>query len=428
MPISAERSPKMLKDFLAEEANSISLGTFASFPRFPQESSMRGLIKTNLKSTAPSPAKAIMLLRSRSKAASVTISALRAMVKVLRAIPRTLSKQQSLQYGIENPKNTKETAEGTESKVAVRIKDIIRWRSFRDLAEEDHQLLKMSPTSPVDCTTATTLSTLSTSCNSSWCESDFSSDYSPPWSSNKQAFDDKEVMLREKFALDCNFDSGSMLDYVSSHEDSTAEDSLEKRARSFSTMEIESKRHTPWKENKGQSPVSVIDFEIGEDGEWRWSFKQSPAHEEIVTEQGEEDQDGEEQEPSGAEEKAMELLNQVRASTSKDCISAKCCEDRLLVDFFRSELTEGARFHARSKDEDYGELVKRAKSWVRGECDIGSGYEWGIDGRKEAYIMDMERREGWIKFEEDQEETVVEIESGVWSFLVDELLVEILSN
>lgn len=148
---------------------------------------------------------------------------------------------------------------------------------------------------------------------------------------------------------------------------------------------------------------------------------------EINRERGEEEEEREvedDQGPCGAEEKAMELLSQVRASTSGGCISSKFNEERLLVDFFRSELTEGRRFgfDTRSRDEDYVELVKRAESWVRGDCHVGSSYEWGIDGKKEAYLRDMEKGEKWSKFDEDREEMAVGIENRVWNLLVDEFL------
>lgn len=150
---------------------------------------------------------------------------------------------------------------------------------------------------------------------------------------------------------------------------------------------------------------------------------------EIGREQGEQDEEEceEEKEPFGAEQRAMELLNQFKAFTSGNCISCKCNEERLLLDFFNSELTEGIRFglDIGSRDEDYVELVRRAESWVRGDCHSGPNYEWGIVGKKEAYLRDMEKGEMWSKFEEDQRQMVVEIESGVWSLLVDELLGDI---
>lgn len=238
--LSAESRPKRLKDFLIEDTNSQSL--------------------RRLKSTIPSTDKEITLRRSRSKAASMTISAFEAMAKAVRSIPKTLSRQQS-SHGNKNQNKTEKIEEFANGVAAVRIKDIIRWRSFHDKgAEEEPQTLKLAPPSPIDCTTATTVSTQSTSSSSSWCESDFSSDYSPPWERNRRDFYDHEVTLREGFALDSKSDVRSMSGFNTTDEpvqmvekflhlsrageESAEVNSLEKRekrARSFSAMKIECK-------------------------------------------------------------------------------------------------------------------------------------------------------------------------------------------
>ncbi|KAK4751705.1 hypothetical protein SAY87_020503 [Trapa incisa] len=428
LPLPAERSHKMLKDFLIEDVNiPRPLRRLASLPRLPLRSpSIRGFTKTNNRSPPLPIDREITLRRSRSKVASMTISAMEAIFKVVRTLPMTLSKHQS-SLAIESPNKTRKMEEEPDdsSKVAVRLKDIIRWSSFGDMIEkEEPQSLEelVASSSPKDCTTATTVWTNSTSSSSSlsWYDSDFSSDCSPPWSSNT-------VTLREQFALDSKSAVSSTPHFEPGSEPvQTVESFLHFSHRQEESIEV----HAAWNECKGESPVSVIEYEIGEDGEWRWSFQRSPPHVNISSKQGEREEEEceEDEEPSfSLEDKATGLLNKVRAFASENGISFKCNEERLLLDFFRSELPEGIRFRfdIGSGDEDYGELVRRAESWVRGDGHSGSNYQWGIDGKKDAYLRDMEKGGTWSKFEEDQRRMVVEMESGVWSLLLDELLGDI---
>lgn len=248
----------MLKDFLIEDVNSRSLRRLTPLPRLSlQSSSIRGFFSTNPKSSTLSVDKEMTLRRSRSKAASMMTSAIEAMFKVVRALPRSLSKQQG-SLAIKNPNKTEKIQEEYgDSKMGVRIKDIIGRRSFRDMGEEEPQPLEFAPPSPIYCTTATTVSTHSTSSSSSWCESDFSSDCSPPWSRTGRDFYDHNVRQRQQCALDSKPDVCSMprfdttrepvqtvenfLHFSRVGEELTEEDSLEKSARGFSDIGIGSK-------------------------------------------------------------------------------------------------------------------------------------------------------------------------------------------
>lgn len=189
---SLERRPgRMLKDFLLDDSNSCSSNGFKSFPRKP-DSSVRNLIQIDLNS---GHAKQQKLQRSRSKAASTTISAFQAMINAVvknihfasvkyspSILPRSLSRKLS--------KRNSQLNNGAESddikNITVRVKDIIRWKSFRDLAEEKSRPsdFASSPHHQCTTTTATTTTTGSTctpcsSNGSSWCDSDFTSECLP---------------------------------------------------------------------------------------------------------------------------------------------------------------------------------------------------------------------------------------------------------
>ena len=117
-PIPVERRPPMLKDFLLRDLdsnNSCSSAGFASFPR-----------------RLPTPA----LKRSRSlsrAAADATLSALHWLLNAVRA---------SLPLPSVAVKSSKKKA----SSAGVRVKDILRWNSFRDLIDvggEDPMWMRM---------------------------------------------------------------------------------------------------------------------------------------------------------------------------------------------------------------------------------------------------------------------------------------------
>ncbi|KAE8685102.1 Sterol-4alpha-methyl oxidase 1-1 [Hibiscus syriacus] len=175
-----ERRPRMLKDFLHDDSNSCSTNGFNSFPiKSCQNSS---IFRENLNNCQ-------RLQRSRTKAASITISPFQSMINAIkrihfvssvkspsvllsRSLSRKLSKRKSQsQLNVEN--------KGTEIKITVTVKDIIRWKSFRDLVEEKSPLSDFASSSSPQTTTTTGSSTPCSSNGSSWCDSDFTSEYLP---------------------------------------------------------------------------------------------------------------------------------------------------------------------------------------------------------------------------------------------------------
>ncbi|VVA19402.1 PREDICTED: unnamed product [Prunus dulcis] len=416
-PCPIERRPRMLlKDFLNENSNSCSSSGFKSFPRkrspFNPRSPQKNLIEFDPKPSSNSknnPTITSKLLRSRSKAASTTISAFQSLMNAVKNIPFTTVKSpsflpRSLSRRLLQSKFQSSSRKQSQNQVqiTVRVKDIIRWTSFRD------EMLPPPPpldyaSSPLHCTTSTTITgsttTTCTTCSSSsngssWCDSDFTAEFLPSWvGSNSDPHADEEV---GKKYLPC-----------------VGKDFMEEEASTTGTGSCNIALGPQVEmllgdEDEQHSPVSVLDCQFGEDEDDSFSstFDQSLAN------VGDED-----------EEMAMELLNYFKAtSSSPGSCEEGHLEDKLLLDFFREEMSV-----QRNQNDDgfQWEMVSKAKAWVSGEH---NELEWGLEHKKEACVRDMHKGGRWNKFEYEQEELALEIETAMTDFLMEELLVDLLSR
>ncbi|KAM5555080.1 hypothetical protein ABKV19_023137 [Rosa sericea] len=432
-PFPIERRPTMLKDFLNENSNSCSSSGFKSFPRKPQ-------LDCKARNPNPKPNTTITskLHRSRSKAASTTISAFQSFMNVVKNIqftavktpfllPRSLSRRLSKKSSWSRKQSLQ-----TQVQISVKVKDILRWTSFRD--ERLPQSLPWDiASSPHHCTTATTVTestTTTTTCSnssngSSWCDSDFTAEFLP------SQFGGKNEMGKK-------------------YSPCVGRNSMEATAGTARCSELDPKVEVLFCDEDDQhSPVSVLDFQFGEDDEETFSttFDQSLANVERTKEMlmqrikhfeslANLDADfdswlspeeginfeGEEEE-HGIEERALELLNFVRATSLTPESCEDKMEDKLLLDFFREEL--GAQRNYQTDDGFDWEIVSKAKSWISGE-NIAP-FEWGLEHKKEAFVRDMHKGGKWLnKFEDEKEELALEIETAVLEFLVDELSVDLL--
>ncbi|KAI6707515.1 hypothetical protein NL676_010477 [Syzygium grande] len=324
---------------------------------------------------------------------------------------------------------------GEQAKMTVRIKDIIRWRSFRDLAEEQSWRSDFHSSPPHQCSSVATITTTgsssSTECNSngsSWCESDFTLEFSPPWNGNFQEYSEPCVGKYKVEAL-----PGPP-------------------TRSF--CDIEPKGVSFYEEKEQHGPVSVIDAEFGEDEGFCWSRDQSQGNistgdaqfllrqpwqfesvacsqsstsKEDMDERSDDEENDEFREEQGdsnepAEEKATMMLNQVKASSSG--LSMKTNVDKLLLDYFKSELaTVGCNTIS---DDPELVMVSTAKCWMNNE--LGAKCQWGINSKKDAYMKEMDRGEKWRKSEEEKEEIAMDFEAKILGTLMDELLSDFILN
>ncbi|XP_022759986.1 uncharacterized protein LOC111306360 [Durio zibethinus] len=461
-----ERRPRMLKDFLLDDSNSCSSNGFKSFPRIACQdcSSNRNLIQIDLNSGHAKPNYAQRLQRSRSKAASTTISAFKAMINAVKRIhfmtsPSILPRSLTRKLSTRNSRLDFENKE-SEIKITVRVKDIIRWKSFRDLVEEKSRPSYFA-SSPHGCTTITTAGSTCTPCRSSgssWCDSDFTREYLLT-----KEYGENEVEVGKKFLpcvgkdpmettteltanqtvgpkvskynlvhLDFGSDEFSLVGYLGIHAN---------HLHLFNGSDLSGRKYAS-EEKEQHSPLSVLDFEYEEDDEDSFSsVNQSLAVMErtklkltpkirrfeslakwMSLEEAGDDVE-EEEETNEVEQKARLLLNHVKETSSLKSYS-NISTDKLVLDLFREELTTEWN-HSQTRNADLENvMVKLAKAWINGEQNETA--KWGVGEKKEACVRDMDREGRWSKFEEEQEELAWEVERGVMSILVDELLVDLL--
>lgn len=168
-PLEHHHRPMLLKDFLRDDAS-----------------------KSTALSSSKSNSSHIVLLRSWSRRAAATrISAVHKVIKLLQlasskspsVLPRSISRRLTKRGKEENDVVF---GRASSSEVKVKVKDILRWRSFRDLAEDDPTTLHFPP-SPYRSTATTTTAT-TCSKRSSWCDSDFTAEELPAWGGESEDF------------------------------------------------------------------------------------------------------------------------------------------------------------------------------------------------------------------------------------------------
>ncbi|KAJ7962294.1 DUF4378 domain protein [Quillaja saponaria] len=386
--IPTECRPRMLKDFLNENLNSCSSSGFQSFPRKPSDPMIRDLLEFDLKS-CPLP-------RSRSMVLSSSKSTFHAILNVFKSIsftavksPSILPRSLSRKLSKRNWRKENETEKKESIKMVIKIKDIIRWKSFRDLVEEQSPPLDFT-SSPQHCTTFTTTTGSSgstSSKSSSLCDSDFTSEYLPSWDGNSLEFVENDIVASKKLSP------------------IVGKNSVETTAPS--SYLVGPKELLPCQEEEEHSPVSVLGFHFEENEEPFLPFEQQKvAHME---------------KENGVEEKAMELLQLVKAATSTSQICKAINMDQILLEFFKDELNTW-RNQIRSNDGFELEILRIAKDWMNEQHHYGSIFGYDIEQQKDACIRCMDKEGRWSKFGEEQEELGLEIECGILDVLVDELL------
>ncbi|XAR54099.1 hypothetical protein NMG60_11029105 [Bertholletia excelsa] len=343
----ALRGPQMLKDFLADDSNSCSFSGFRSFSR--RSASIR-------------------FTRSRSiaaiyKASEILFSAFSS-VKSPTVLPRSISRRRR-----EKPSSGSRGGEVSTVSV-VKVKDILRWTSFRDLAEERGKC-------------------------------DLTAEELPSW---RGYF---EECLRTEGSEECG----------PPEEDTVAgRSTLESKVR-----ETQQGDYSSWEEKEQLSPVSVLNFPFQDEEDQPFSsFHHSLANlggrnavqhlnmgeATKLVEGGEE----------GIEEKARQLLDRVKEASPAELRVAHL--DKLLLDFFFYEL-------ATSRDDQDQEgleskILGVAKAWVSRPAK--EPFRRRGEGEREACVREMDGGSRWCKLEEERREVAVEVEMELLEDLVDELL------
>ncbi|XP_059312811.1 uncharacterized protein LOC132063994 [Lycium ferocissimum] len=406
--LSLERRPKLLKEFLLQDDQySSSPNDFRS--------------------------KNAQLLRSRSsRAATATISAINKVINIVKflpfasvkspsILPRSISRKLSRKTN--NYKKSQKPSNNIDQNVSVpvKVKDILRWKSFRDLVEEKSTPLDSSY-SPYRCATTTTTTSTSTTSSkrTSWCDSDFTAEDLPSWwGENGEFLGELEDGMNKVGRKDILEESSTVGGYC------------------MGTTKSINKEELCFDENEQHSPVSVLESPFQQDDEegiMAFSFHRNLANldkrksmlmeriqqfESLAEEKTsfkEEDEEIQE-----IEEKAKQLL--INFKEMEDYEANHMDDDQLLFDFFWNELITSRKVQNNVHDE---KLMKEVKSRING--DYNGEFEWEIEDKRDAYIKDMERVAKWNKFEEEKQELTLDLEFEVFNDLIREVLEDVFSR
>lgn len=145
--------------------------------------------------------------------------------------------------------------------------------------------------------------------------------------------------------------------------------------------------------------------------------------------------DSEDEGNQTAMDKSLKLLQLAKATMPSIC-SMKLQEDydKLLLDFFKEEMEMGdssrgyAMCISTSSVKLDHELLNVAMDWIIGqprELFLG----WEVQKNREAYIRDMERTGQWRKkLDEEKQEVALELEVEVFTALINELCLDLVSS
>ncbi|KAJ4905579.1 Uncharacterized protein Rs2_09237 [Raphanus sativus] len=395
-----ELRPRMLKDCLLEDSNSCSSNGFKSFPRMPPLD------------TFPKKKQANALQAVINAVKSLSSNAIKSTPSGL--LPRSLSRRLSSKKKSENQASIT---------TIVRVKDIVSWSSSKDLLHEDISRFQPRQYTSKTATGSSSTTTSGTS-SSSWCDSDFTSEFLPSssWGRNVEKEEGGE-----NYKLQC-----------------VGEDSCTAVTDADTVVGPEDLQC----EEEQNSPVSVLEVQVGEyDQASDSSFSQcldnvertkqklmqtiqrfenlaniSPFNldewdeesckEESCDAEIEEDEDDTDE----VEEKAAKLWDRVR---ERHAIWIH--EEHLIMDYFRDELMM-QRTNETHHQHFEEQLVEEAKGWLEGqrvsELECGTGEQ-----RSHACAREIERLE-WNekRIKEELDEVATQIEDGLFSLLVNETL------
>ncbi|XP_019189683.1 PREDICTED: uncharacterized protein LOC109184095 isoform X1 [Ipomoea nil] len=346
--LSLERRPRLLKDFLNDDYHHSS-------------------------------AAAQLLMRSRSKAASATISgALHKVINIVKFFPFA-SAVKSPSVFISRKLSRKTTAAASGNKnlghddieerptAMVKVKDILRWRSSRDLVAEKSTPLDddfLICYSPNRCTTATATTTTGSK-RSSWCDSDFTAEDLPSWCGE----------IDEQAAV------GTMKAAGNNNDETVGGYFMDKQM------------DPQFDENDQHSPVSVLQSPFREDEDFTF-------HRSLAT----------------IESRKCMLMQRIQQLESlAGGVGGTTTWPENGADEEGND--EEAKLHMMMIHLTREDIIRCSEE----------SYEWEVEEKREAYIRDMEKAAGmrWYNFEEEKEELCREVEVEVFRDLVNEVLAEI---
>ncbi|CAK9188632.1 unnamed protein product [Ilex paraguariensis] len=457
--------PLMLKDYLLDDLSSCSSNGFRSYPRRQCCTTIQFLLEIDLKDK-PSPHKKKSLPKSRSKSTpSNTISAFQraseVVINAVKFLPFTAVNSSS-----KDKKLTKSILPRSLSKKLLRRsfwkktghKDIERWKSFRELIEEEKSKpLDFSPsvsTTTTDITSSTTVSN-----RDSWSDSEFTSSENNLEGNSEIALCENDVVVLEG-KRSSPAEKEEVNDRVGV---AVGEDSMEASSTTTNSSVRSTKNEWPSEGKEQFSPVSVLDCPFDDEDEVSSPFQQSLARMEgtkkklmqkirrfeslahlepvdlqkritllesdheslesppqpsstsmqdyILTDQEEEDK---------IEERTFELLHLIKAAIPSN---SKLMADDLLLDLVKERIVKGlTNTLVLTKANTFdSELLDEVKNWMNDQH-RELLLEWEVPENRQAYLRDMEKGGTWTKLDEEKQEVALELEFDVFASLVDEPL------
>ncbi|KAI3453651.1 hypothetical protein Pfo_010314 [Paulownia fortunei] len=457
--------PLLLKDYLLDDLSSCSSNGFKSYPRRQCcTSTVRFLIEIDLQnkqqrkkylSFKKSPK---ALLKNQSKSA---LAAFQSVITAVRRLPfgaATSPEKKKLKKSI-LPRNLSKKILKKSSfwKRKSNHKEIERWKSFGQLLKEDSEPLDISNSS---------MTTRSDGKSKSWSESNFTaSDECSRGNSSSEVNLNLPEVTNDAVELLKNADVST--DSTTSSDSSSATTNSSTKQKQWSVSE----------EKEQFSPVSVLDCPFDDDEEVSSPFQHrlarmegtqkklmkkiqrfgclaqlepvslakqfallpdsdnesagsplphsSASIDEKVISDIEEEQEVDEE--NQAEQKALDLLNQMDILPSNDL---KVKADKLLLDFFTEKIIAQNMHSQRQRGGNSfdRELLEEAENWINGRKSRKLFLEWEVPRNRQAYIKDMEKGGEWKTLDQENQEVASELEAEVFAALLNELLLDISSK
>ncbi|CAL0318321.1 unnamed protein product [Lupinus luteus] len=392
-----QRKFKMLKDFLSENPISSSSNGFKSLPR-KQNHNNNNLIESmrkNQNSSSNSNHSPFQKLINTI----TTISFFTAVKKSpsISFLPRSLTRKLS--------SSRKRNQSFSNESCTVKIKDIIRWKSFRDIVEQPPLDFHRNT---IGSTTTTTTTCSSSSSGSSWCDSDFTSEYLSSWEAQNDSVEVGKSFL---------FSPVIVGEEVVKPEVGIAEYTAEVGAKEDLTCQEYEQRSPVSVLQVGQDQFSLFDQNLANIQRRKQKLMQKVQRFESLTNLDNENSsyDEEVEGQNLVKERAKKLLHYLKATYSMQ-ICKEYYLDTLLLDFFMEELS--ARRNKIGNDEEFEcEILRKAEEWLNGS------FAYDIEhANKDTYIKDMDKKGRWSRFEEGKEELAFEIETAILHTLIADLL------
>ncbi|KAG6788382.1 hypothetical protein POTOM_004447 [Populus tomentosa] len=451
---SIERSkPLLLKDYLLDDQSSCSSNGFKSFPRRRCCTTVRLLLEIDLK-TKQQQQPTQLFKRSKSKAASTTISALqKASVAVMKAVKLLPFPSPNSTMWSPSPSRTRKgllprslsrklfkknfwRKAADQHGQCKESNEIRGWRLFGEFLEEQDKLsdqitrgISTSSSSNSNCNIWTTESEYTVDSGNSTCNS----------CRNDSVCNRKDLIIKEvsdRVSVSGGQDSiTNRKEWPNEEEkdqsspvsilDCPFEDEEEEIGSPFqrSLIRVEgTKQKLMQKIRRFESLAQLDPLDLEKRiamAELEDESLESPVQPCSVSIHSDNDSDFKETKENGTEKHAQELLEHVKST-----ISLASEADSLLLDFFKEKIVENyAGGSMVGSYKEFEQELRVAREWIDGqpkEMFLG----WEMAERRHVYVKHMEKTGNWENVDQGKEEVARELEAEVFNSLVDEVLLD----